>query len=364
MSRRTNQTDGRVWWDDGGPVPLQCSCGSALTVVETGVVCHGCGREWPIDHEGVVRFVDSATRDRPVSSADETPDEDDLPGETDIEQHRTTDRFVREPWLDPGWGDWTVIGDFHERTVLTLGGGWASLYYPLTFGAASVVHADADLERVRLTAQAARTMGASVVPVHADPMDLPIADGGVDRVVLNGLLTDVCSRSAASDPTETQLDLLQYLHGRLDTGGELYLGVENRYNPKAFLSTTYRGPTSWRRLLPPPTRMALRRLSGRVSPAPFLCSKAGYERLLRAAGYRTVDSTYAAPHNATAERVYSQYERLLAYYRESAAPIRENMRVPVPGRAFDVATAILSAAAPDGLLAPGFFIRAEKREDR
>lgn len=358
-----NQTDEGVWWDDRGPVPLQCSCGSTLTVAEMAVACPDCGREWPIDREGVVHFVDSSTQERVVTSVDETPAENDSSRRIDNERNQTS-RLAREPWLDPGWEDWTVLGDFHERAVLTLGGGWASLCYPLTFGAASVVHADHDLERVTLTARTAREMGASVVPVHAKPMDLPIDDGGVERIVLNGLLAVVPSQLRASDPTDAQREFLRYLHSRLDANGELYLGAENRYNPKALLSTTYRGSPSWKRLLPTAVREVFGQLSNRVLSGPRLKSKAGYERLLRTAGYRTADVAYTAPHNATPERVHSEYGRLLSYYRESAAPIRENMRVPVPGRAFETATEVLDVAGPDGLLAPGFFIRAEKREWR
>ncbi len=123
---------------------------------------------------------------------------------------------------------------------------------------------------------------------------LPLADGSVDLVVLNGVLEWVGVNNAGENPQARQLQVLREAFRVLRRGGVLYLGIENRWHPKTLLRDPHSGL--------PIVNALPRRLADRVAQTlrgvPFQTYIYGYRAyaaLLRRAGFTTIDTYVPFP---------------------------------------------------------------------
>lgn len=71
-------------------------------------------------------------------------------------------------------------------------------------------------------------------PQLASAVNLPLREGSMDLVILNGVL-EYTARGQEGSPRETHLKVLKYIGRLLAPGGVFYLGIENRYYLKFLL---------------------------------------------------------------------------------------------------------------------------------
>jgi SAM-dependent methyltransferase len=117
--------------------------------------------------------------------------------------------------------------------VLDLGAGWGSYTFALSPRVSRVVAADSDQNSLAFIAARAKQDGRqNVETVLIEPLErarLPFADGAFDGVILNGVLEWVGSQSTTGDPLKLQVNCLKEIKRILAPGGELWIGIENRF---------------------------------------------------------------------------------------------------------------------------------------
>jgi ubiquinone/menaquinone biosynthesis C-methylase UbiE len=126
-----------------------------------------------------------------------------------------------------------------ESRVLDLGSGWGSYTFALSPKVKEIVAADSSLESLKfISLRAKEEDRKNLSTVQIDPLDygkLPFKDNSFDAVILNGVLEWVGSYLKAGDPLKIQNKCLKEINRILKPGGELWIGIENRFGLRYFL---------------------------------------------------------------------------------------------------------------------------------
>jgi len=152
--------------------------------------------------------------------------------------------------------------------VVDLGCGWGALGLELAPRVGHVAMLDATLPtlefvRIRATQEGLDNVSlAHVPPFGTSP--LPFADGSVDLVVVNGVLEWVGLSCPDARPEQTQMRFLADCARVLRTGGQLYLGIENRWFYKYLLGVAPHDEPRFAGLLPRVVLRGMERASGRA----------------------------------------------------------------------------------------------------
>jgi SAM-dependent methyltransferase len=131
--------------------------------------------------------------------------------------------------------------------------------------------------------------------VRGDRLQLPFAAGSLDLVVLDGVLQQSPGFSPTERPREAQLHLLRECLRVLAPTGKVAIAGPNRFYSRSILGDTPHGDFPFTTFLPRRLADAVSRLLGRRSYQNHIHSAHGYERLLRQAGYGSVNVFMAVP---------------------------------------------------------------------
>jgi ubiquinone/menaquinone biosynthesis C-methylase UbiE len=125
-----------------------------------------------------------------------------------------------------------------NSSVLDLGAGWGTYTFALAPRVKEVVAADTNVQSLEwISLRARQENRANISTVHINPLDfgqIPTADRQFDAVILNGVLEWVGSYLKHGDPKTMQQNCLKEIFRVLKPGGQLWIGIENRFGLRYF----------------------------------------------------------------------------------------------------------------------------------
>lgn len=188
--------------------------------------------------------------------------------------------------FDDSRADWRFnIPVTRDSVILDTGAGMGRSAIPLARVAKTVVAFDQSFLRMAFVRRRAEKEGLSNLHICvADIYDLPFPEKSFDVIAMNGVLEWVGKSTICADPRQAQIKALEICRRLLKPGGYLYIGIENRL-AATYLKAPDHGGLKWTGFMP--RRLAnwyaLRRQGQEYRT--YTYSKAGYEKLLREAGF-------------------------------------------------------------------------------
>lgn len=181
------------------------------------------------------------------------------------------------------------LKDSPNLRALDIGCGAGVISRGLARNFEQVLGVDGNEDNVALSQSLTRDAGISNATFeHADAARLPVEDGSLDLVVLNGVLEWVGVNDVGEHPRTRQLRVLQEVRRVLRRGGLLYLAIENRWH----LRTILKDPHSGLPIVNGLPRVLANQLSKRMTGKPFqtyIYGWRGLRGLLVQAGLADVD---------------------------------------------------------------------------
>jgi len=199
--------------------------------------------------------------------------------------------------LDPARAEWTVLGDFSNKTVVDLGSGFGTVSIPLAKRARHIICVDAAEERIEFLALVANFRGVkNIVPIHGDVRKLPLKRCSVDAFILMGLLEWAGTWEEDESPKRLQLKFLSNLKEYLADEGEIWIGIENRLNPLYFVGKTDHGDLPFTPLMPRKLADLFTYVAKGKKFRTYTYSERGYMNLLQDCGYNRIKTYYSFPN--------------------------------------------------------------------
>jgi SAM-dependent methyltransferase len=276
------------------------SCGSAILDEGPRLCCSRCGSAWPII-DGIPHFVNqfpywgeiSLERMREVNAKAKSGN-----WKAALTEHPDpTVQRASEMILNLERANWQYLMDQPETgRALDLGAGTGTTSHALALRYREVAAVEPVLERAQFMQERFAQEGlCNVTVVMTSLWELPFPPETFDLVVMNGVLEWV-AEGKDGDPGEIQLAALRKARSLLRPGGYLYVGIENRLCPGYFIG--YSDPhcrLPYVTILPRPLAQWYAKRKGQSGYRNYLYSSGGYKRLLRDAGFGSVDLYVALP---------------------------------------------------------------------
>jgi SAM-dependent methyltransferase len=212
-----------------------------------------------------------------------------------------------------------------ESRVLDVGAGTGTNSHALAMHYAEVVALEPVLERVRFMQHRFTQEGLSNVKiVRSSLWTLPFARESFDLVAMNGVLEWV-AEGQSGDPGEVQATVLKKMYGLLRPGGVLYIGIENRTCPEyCFGCPDPHCGLPFVTVLPRPLAHWYARRHGRDRYSNYLYSSRGYRKLLRNAGFSTVEIYVAVPSYNHPRYLIPMKDNVFAYFSRNFNALRSS----------------------------------------
>jgi len=297
------------------------NCSAALELVKTKYICPKCSAEWGMV-EGVARLSRSPSYWSLVPEAEMKA----FLGEVRSRGWKDAVLSSANPkikelytWTDaPSRADGTFyLSLTPQSSVLDLGSGWGSYTFGLSPRVKQVIAADSSLGSLEfISLRAQQDKRGNVAAVHIEPLDyarLPFPDSAFDAVIMNGVLEWVGSYLKKGDPLKIQRNCLKEVSRVLKPGGEVLIGIENRFGLRYILGApddhlkyySSSRSVSYTTLLP---RMIADRICRRtlgVSYRTYTHSLWGYRRMLKGAGFKKIDFYFPEQdYRAISSKIY------------------------------------------------------------
>jgi ubiquinone/menaquinone biosynthesis C-methylase UbiE len=181
--------------------------------------------------------------------------------------------------------------------ILDVGSGWGNIVVAFGRTAARVYALDTTLPNLQFVHARSRQEGLdNVHPVLGDAAQLPLKPRICDAVTMVGVLEWVAWGRSDGAPQELQLQALREAFRVLRPGGQLYIGIENRFSGKNFLG--FREPHTGLRFISLLPRRLADAYSRRVRGRPFrelTYSEPALCQMLQQAGFQAVQRYYPLP---------------------------------------------------------------------
>lgn len=263
------------------------ACGGAVSLNGPSYACRACGRSFETV-DGIPLFA----KDRywgkvPLPEMNASIDAIDSKGWDEFKK-RFADRL--DVAFDESRADWRFeVPLTSQWTVLDTGAGLGRNTIPLARVAKKVVAFDQSLARMRFVKRAlAREKLENVDLFVGDIFELPLEPASFDLIAMNGVLEWVGKTDKFKDAREAQIAALKICKKLLKPGGCLYIGIENRYSFVYMHGPDHEG-LMYTTFMPRRVASWYNRLRRGEPYQTYTYSKAGYERLLKDAGFSTTE---------------------------------------------------------------------------
>jgi ubiquinone/menaquinone biosynthesis C-methylase UbiE len=218
--------------------------------------------------------------------------------ETHLAQNAARRDYVREYVASEARADFRFLMSLpSDATILDVGSGWGTIAVALARTSRCVYALDTTLANLAFVQVRAEQEGLSnVVAVMGDATCLPIPPSSCDAVLMVGVLEWVPWGRDDGSPQDLQSKALHEAYRVLKPGGQIYVGIENRFSVKSFLGA--KEPHTGLRFISLLPRSLANAYSRRLRQQPFrewTYSQQGLTSLLLAAGFATVRFHYPIP---------------------------------------------------------------------
>ncbi|MBA7677028.1 tRNA 5-carboxymethoxyuridine methyltransferase [subsurface metagenome] len=275
-------------------------CNGSLTATQVRLECDNCDQQYPM-LEGIpllANNMDFYYGEIPREKMEAVLDNKGGGSIVDRLTEETAGKWVSKYALSKERCVLKLLVDTdHCSTALDLGSGWGNLSIAIAESVGQVVAADLSALRVRFLARRCSEERVSNVACIClgDGDKLPFRSNSFDMVVLNGVLEWV-PESIPGNPREVQKMYLAEVLRILKPGGQLFVGIENRFG-YGYLMGRREDHTYLRfGAVLPRTLANIYSLWKRRKPyRTYTYSKNGYKRLLKEAGYQNINIYGAWP---------------------------------------------------------------------
>jgi len=285
-------------------IRFQCPrCATEVESTGDGYRCAKCEKTYPIV-DGVPRFLerpiywgemDESEMNELVANAQKTS------WREAVEYIYKSTPVLHQYIADGGRARFRLILDLDENSrVLDLGHGYGSLTIPIAKAVGQVVSVDAVPQRNKfLQIRAAQEGLSNVKVINGDVMRPPLAPGQFDAVILNGMLEWVAVAEPEGTPQEVQIRFLRNALSLLKEGGQVYIGIENRFGHWAWAGGADHSGLKYTSIMPKfmanwVVKAKARRNSYRTdfskdSYRTYIYSSYGLRKMLEKAGFENVE---------------------------------------------------------------------------
>ena len=180
--------------------------------------------------------------------------------------------------------------------ILDLGAGWGSISMILAkmWPKVDVYAYDLTIEGLRFLNVVKKQENLSNLKIFCgDILDLPFNDNFFDLVVVMGVLEWLPESAPEMSPYETQMGVLKKIFRILKDGGELILGIENRFGYQFLLGARDHSGERFTSLMPRSIANLYMKIKKKRPYLWYTYSERGYRALLKGAGFTDV-KVYAA----------------------------------------------------------------------
>jgi SAM-dependent methyltransferase len=284
-------------------VSLVCpECSSFLSESEYALYCNSCNTKYPITN-GIPRFISNPYYWGEIPQA--------LMSEVNRKAKENGWFTSIEKIVAPDYPNiYRYITDFSradfgylmnlglDKTVIDIGSGWGTLSTLIAPLVGKVLSVESVTERIEFTNIKANQEGLiNVFPIQASFLQLPIPQAYADLAILNGVLEWIGIASYDDNPYNLQMSVLRRIFESLKTGGQLYIGIENRLGYQYFLGARDHSDLRFTSLMPRwladltmkwKNQQSRRSNQAAGSYRTFTYSYWGYRSILRKAGFSHV----------------------------------------------------------------------------
>lgn len=339
-------------------------CKGDIKIKNSTLNCQNCQGKWFIDSDNIIRLADdsysfSADKEGGIQLLNEIrgmPQEDLLKNVERLEKKYSD--FSYEYCISPTRADWTLLGNFSNKTVLELGSGYGpvSIYLAENYSK-TVISVDATLERIKFSSLIAKMKKLeNMFFIHADVTQLPIKPRSVDSIIMIGLFEYSCNFNYPKNlsPEKKQFKFLKDLHNLLSEDGEIWIGIENQLSYNHFLGKTYHGEIPFTPLLPKSIIKFVYKVAKKHCET-YLWTERGYTNLLEAAGFKDIKFYYTFPDYKRPQFIASSSKnQLISKYLNKTFYNNPQLQK------FQYLVKLVDKIGLLGIVSPAFFIKAKK----
>jgi len=191
---------------------------------------------------------------------------------------------------DESRADWHVLLPLGTNAnVLDIGSGWGNIAIPISRWCHKIFCCDVSINNLRILSARMKERGIeNFEAFQYEPnafLRLPFQEATFDAVLLNGVLEWMGTSHIDATPRQIQLEALIEIRRVLKPGGELYIGIENRYSQSTLRGQRIHGELPFVGLFPRRLSNFVTKLVQGKEHRTYIYSLRGYRRLLRQAGF-------------------------------------------------------------------------------
>lgn len=124
--------------------------------------------------------------------------------------------------------------------------------------------------------------------VRANINNLPFKDKSFNLILLNGILKSLTNLLPEKNPKKVQINFLKQCHLKLNVGGQIIIGIENRIHFNYFIGRSPYKDISCTTVLPRFLANVISKITTGKTYTTYIYSYWGYKKILKKAGFKNI----------------------------------------------------------------------------